>query len=190
MAWVALDRGVRTVERFKAEGDAERWAKVRDEVHADVLENGFDPERNTFTQYYGSEELDAATLLVGAVGFLPGDDPRVLGTIDAVNESLVHDGFVRRYSTDPGRDDVDGLLGVEGAFLPCTFWLADALKLAGQEQRAREVFERALAAGNDLGLFAEEYDPAAGRLLGNFPQAFTHLALINTAYNLSHPGRQ
>ena len=190
MAWVALDRGVRTVERFDADGDAERWASVRDEIHADVLAHGFDSERNTFTQYYGSEELDAATLLVPAVGFLPGDDPRVLGTIAAVTESLVHDGFVRRYSTDPGRDDVDGLLGVEGAFLPCTFWLADALRFAGRDQEAREVFERALAVGNDLGLFAEEYDPGEGRLLGNYPQAFTHLALINTAYNLSHPKRQ
>jgi GH15 family glucan-1,4-alpha-glucosidase len=189
MAWVAMDRGVRTVERFAAEGDAERWAKVRDEIHADVLANGFDSERNTFTQHYGSEELDASTLLIPAMGFLPGDDPRVLGMIEAIIEELAPDGFVRRYSTAAGEGQVDGLSGEEGAFLPCTCWLADALALAGRRDEARETFARVLAVGNDLGLFAEEYDPKAGRLLGNFPQAFTHLALINTAYNLSHPAR-
>ncbi len=190
MAWVALDRAVRTVENFGAEGPVDRWREARDVIHADVLEHGYDPERNTFTQYYGSEELDAATLLIGAVGFLPGDDPRVIGTIEAIKAELTPDGFVRRYSTDPGEHNVDGLGGVEGAFLPCTFWLADALMLAGREDEGREVFERALSVGNDLGLFSEEYDPKAKRLLGNFPQAFTHLALINTAYNLSHPVRQ
>jgi GH15 family glucan-1,4-alpha-glucosidase len=189
MAWVAMDRGVRTVERFAAEGDAERWAKVRDEIHADVLANGFDSERNTFTQHYGSEELDASTLLIPAMGFLPGDDPRVLGMIEAIIEELAPDGFVRRYSTAAGEGQVDGLSGEEGAFLPCTCWLADALALAGRRDEARETFARVLAVGNDLGLFAEEYDPKAGRLLGNFPQAFTHLAVINTAYNLSHPAR-
>jgi GH15 family glucan-1,4-alpha-glucosidase len=190
MAWVALDRAVRTVENFKAEGPVDRWRELRDVIHADVLENGYDPERNTFTQYYGSEELDASTLLVPAVGFLPGDDKRVIGTIEAISSELMPDGFVRRYSTHSGESDVDGLSGVEGAFLPCTFWLADALMLAGKEHEARQVFERALGVGNDLGLFAEEYEPGAGRMLGNFPQAFTHLALINTAYNLSHPVRR
>jgi GH15 family glucan-1,4-alpha-glucosidase len=190
MAWVAMDRAVRTVENFGAEGPVDRWRELRDVIHADVLEHGHDAERNTFTQYYGSEELDAATLQIPAVGFLPGDDPRVAGTIEAIKAELMSDGFVRRYSTHPGESHVDGLEGVEGAFLPCTFWLADALMFAGREEEAREVFERALSVGNDLGLYAEEYDPGSKRLLGNFPQAFTHLALINTAYNLSHPVRQ
>jgi GH15 family glucan-1,4-alpha-glucosidase len=190
MAWVALDRGVKTVEKFDCEGDVERWRALRDEVHADVLERGYDHDRKTFTQYYGSAELDAATLLIPAVGFLPGDDERVLGTLEAIQGELLHDGFVRRYSTQPGESHVDGLAGVEGAFLPCTCWLADALALAGREGEAREAFERVLAASNDLGLLSEEYDPKSERLLGNFPQAFTHLAVINTAYNLSHPARQ
>jgi GH15 family glucan-1,4-alpha-glucosidase len=189
MAWVALDRAVKTVERFDAEGTPDAWAKVRDEIHADVLENAYDEKRGTFTQYYGSEELDAATLQIPAVGFLPGDDERVVGTIEAIQRELMPDGFVRRYSTLPGESDVDGLKGEEGAFLPCTCWLADALCLAGRHDEAREVFSRVLAVGNDLGLFSEEYDPGGKRLLGNFPQAFTHLAVINTAYNLSHPKR-
>jgi GH15 family glucan-1,4-alpha-glucosidase len=190
MAWVALDRAVKTVERFDAEGTPEAWAKARDEIQADVLENGYDRERGTFTQYYGSQELDAATLQIPAVGFLPGDDERVVGTIEAIQGELMPDGYVRRYSTHPGESDVDGLEGVEGAFLPCTCWLADALALAGRHDEAREIFDRVLAVGNDLGLFSEEYDPKAKRLLGNFPQAFTHLAVINTAYNLAHPSRQ
>jgi GH15 family glucan-1,4-alpha-glucosidase len=190
MAWVALDRGVKTVEKFDSDGDVDRWRELRDEIHADVLERGYDPDRNTFTQYYGSAELDAATLLIPAVGFLPGDDERVLGTLEAIQGELVQDGFVRRYSTHPGESDVDGLAGVEGAFLPCTCWLADALALAGRENDARQAFERVLAAANDLGLLSEEYDPRAGRLLGNFPQAFTHLAVINTAYKLAHRGRR
>ena len=190
LAWVALDRGIKTVERFDVEGDVERWHQVRSEIHADVLEKGFDPDRNTFTQYYGSEELDAATLLIPLMGFLPPDEPLVLGTIEAVRRELVSDGFVRRYSTHPGQHEVDGLSGEEGAFLPCTCWLADALALAGREREAREVFARVLAVANDVGLFAEEYDPKAGRLLGNFPQAFTHLSVINTAYNLTHPDRE
>jgi GH15 family glucan-1,4-alpha-glucosidase len=189
MAWVAMDRAVRTVENFGAEGPVDRWRELRDVIHADVLEKGYDEKRNTFTQYYGSEELDASTLLIPAVGFLPGDDERVVRTIEAIKKELTPDGFVRRYSTAHDENSVDGLAGVEGAFLPCTFWLADALMLAGRTEEAREVFERALAVGNDVGLFAEEYEPGAKRLLGNFPQAFTHLALINTAYNLSHPVR-
>ncbi len=189
MAWVAMDRAVKTVETYGSEGDPDRWAKTRDEIHADVCENGFDPERKTFTQYYGSEELDAATLMIPAVGFLPPDDARVITTIDAIQRELMPDGFVRRYSTGEGQHDVDGLRGEEGAFLPCTCWLADALAVCGREDEAREIFDRVLGVANDVGLFSEEYDPKAGRLLGNFPQAFTHLAVINTAYNLSHPAR-
>ena len=190
MAWVAFDRAVKTVEQFDAEGPVEEWREIRQEIHDDVCANGYDPKRNTFTQYYGSEELDAATLLIPAVGFLPPDDARVIGTIEAIERELVPDGFVRRYTTTSGEGSVDGLEGVEGAFLPCTCWLADALAFCGRRDEAKEVFGRVLGVANDLGLISEEYDPVAGRLFGNFPQAFTHLAVINTAYNLSHPGRQ
>ncbi len=181
MAWVGFDRAIKTVERQGAEGDVERWQRVRQEIHHQVCSEGYDPERNTFTQYYGSKELDAATLLIPAVGFLPPDDARVIGTIDAIQAELAADGFVRRYSTGEGTDDVDGLHGEEGAFLPCSFWLADALAMAGRTDEARELFERLLGLVNDVGLISEEYEPKQGRLIGNFPQAFTHLALINTA---------
>jgi GH15 family glucan-1,4-alpha-glucosidase len=184
MAWVAFDRAVKTVERFEAEGSVDRWRELRDEIHAEVLKSGFDGERNTFTQYYGSKELDASTLLIPAMGFLPPDDERVLGTIDAIQRELTKDGLVYRYSADEA-GSVDGLEGGEGAFLPCSFWLVDALALAGRRDEARELFQRLLSLGNDLGLFAEEYDPDAGRLVGNFPQAFTHLALVNSAAGLS-----
>jgi GH15 family glucan-1,4-alpha-glucosidase len=181
MAWVAFDRAVKTVEIHDAAGDVEHWRAVRDEIHDQVCTEGYDSARNTFTQYYGSDELDAATLQIPAVGFLPADDPRVIGTIEAIRAELSPGGFVRRYSTSEGRDEVDGLLGEEGAFLPCSFWLADALAMAGRTDEARELFERLLAIGNDLGLFSEEYDTKRQQLIGNFPQAFTHLALINTA---------
>jgi len=182
MAWVGFDRAIKTLEHHpKAEGDPDRWRRIRDEIHADVIANGYDPKRNTFTQYYGSTELDASTLLIPAVGFLPPDDARVIGTIDAIQSELAGDGFVRRYSTGEGQDDVDGLSGEEGAFLPCSFWLADALAMAGRTDEARVLFERLLGLTNDLGLISEEYDPHTDRLIGNFPQAFTHLALINTA---------
>jgi GH15 family glucan-1,4-alpha-glucosidase len=181
MAWVGFDRAVKTVEGHGAEGDVEHWRAVRDQIHDQVCEEGYDAARNTFTQYYGSDELDAATLLIPAVGFLPPDDARVIGTIDAIQSELTADGFVRRYSTQEGRDEVDGLRGEEGAFLPCSFWLADALAMAGRTDEARELFERLLGLCNDLGLISEEYDPQRKRLIGNFPQAFTHLALINTA---------
>jgi GH15 family glucan-1,4-alpha-glucosidase len=181
MAWVAFDRAVKTIERRGAEGDLDHLKTVRDEIHEQVCDQGYDPARNTFTQYYGSDELDAATLLIPAVGFLPPDDSRVLGTIEAIRAELAPDGWVRRYSTSEGRDEVDGLLGEEGAFLPCTFWLADALAMAGRTDEAREIFERLLGIVNDVGLISEEYDPVSRRLIGNFPQAFTHLALINTA---------
>jgi GH15 family glucan-1,4-alpha-glucosidase len=178
MAWVAFDRGARTVEQFGLEGDADRWRRARDEIHREVCEKGWDAERGTFTQSYGSRALDAALLLIPRTGFLPGDDPRVLGTIAAVRRELDHDGFLLRYPTD---ESDDGLPPGEGAFLPCTFWLADALALAGRRDEARAIHDRLAGLANDVGLFAEEYDPKAGRMVGNFPQAFTHLALVNTA---------
>uniref|UniRef100_A0AAU2VB79 Trehalase n=1 Tax=Streptomyces sp. NBC_00003 TaxID=2903608 RepID=A0AAU2VB79_9ACTN len=186
MAWVAADRAVRTLEAEpKLRGAAGRWRKMREEVHQEVCEKGYDPVRNTFTQAYGSQELDAATLLIPRVGFLPPDDPRVVGTVDAVREDLGVNGFVRRYSTDG--TTVDGLPGDEGTFLVCSFWLADALRLTGRGDEARELFERLLALRNDVGLLAEEYDPAGKRQLGNFPQAFSHIGLVATACALE-PG--
>ncbi|MFE6128997.1 glycoside hydrolase family 15 protein [Streptomyces sp. NPDC056437] len=185
MAWVAADRAVRTLEQDPAlRGDVSRWRAMRDEVHREVCEKGYDPKRNTFTQYYGSKELDAATLLIPQVGFLPPEDPRVIGTVDAVRAELgTRGGLVRRYSTE-GRT-VDGLPGDEGAFLACSFWLANALRMTGRGKEARELFERLLSLRNDVGLLAEEYDPVAGRQLGNFPQAFSHIALVHTALALS-----
>jgi len=184
MAWVAADRAVRAVEKNpKLRGDPARWRAMRDTVHREVCEQGYDPERNTFTQYYGSAELDAATLLIPEVGFLPASDPRVVGTVDAVCRELGHGGFVRRYS--PGQSHVDGLPGSEGAFLACSFWLADALHATGRRAEARDLFERLLEIRNDVGLLAEEWDPVARRQLGNFPQAFSHVGLVNTALALS-----
>ncbi|TQK43687.1 GH15 family glucan-1,4-alpha-glucosidase [Streptomyces sp. SLBN-118] len=184
MAWVAADRAVRTLEGNRSlNGDADRWRAMRDEVHREVCEKGFDPVRNTFTQSYGSVELDAAALLIPRVGFLPPDDPRVIGTVDAVREELGTGGLVRRYSTDSGT--VDGLPGGEGAFLACSFWLVDALRLTGRVKEARELFERLLALRNDVGLLAEEYDPVAGRQVGNFPQAFSHIGLVVSALALA-----
>ncbi|MEV8550276.1 glycoside hydrolase family 15 protein [Streptomyces glaucescens] len=183
MVWVAADRAVRALERHpELEGDREAWEALRDEVHREVCERGYDPERNTFTQSYGSRELDAALLLIPRVGFLPPDDPRVLGTIEAIRAELSHDGFLRRYSTD--RTTVDGLPGDEGTFLVCSFWLADALHMTGRTDEARKLFERLLDLANDVGLLSEEYDPATGRRLGNFPQAFSHIGLVNTAFAL------
>ncbi|MET7489202.1 glycoside hydrolase family 15 protein [Streptomyces sp. NPDC005538] len=184
MVWVAADRAVRTLEEYAdLPGDLSGWRELRDEVHKDVCEKGYDPVRNTFTQYYGSQELDAALLLIPRCGFLPPDDPRVVGTVDAVREALGHDGFVRRYDT-AADTPVDGLPGDEGAFLACSFWLVDALKMTGREKEARTLFERLVGLANDVGLLAEEYDPVAGRQLGNFPQAFSHIGLVNTALTL------
>ncbi len=185
MAWVAADRAVRTLEKHPSlRGDVGRWRAMRDEVHREVCEKGYDPGRNAFTQSYGSTDLDAAALLIPRVGFLPPDDPRVRGTVDAVREELgAGGGLVRRYSTDGLT--VDGLPGSEGAFLACSFWLADALRMTGRVKEARELFERLLALRNDVGLLAEEYDPARERQVGNFPQAFSHIALVNTALALS-----
>ncbi|MFF9014332.1 glycoside hydrolase family 15 protein [Streptomyces sp. NPDC014870] len=184
MAWVAADRAVRTLEADPSlRGDPARWRAMRDEIHAEVCAKGYDPVRNTFTQSYGSRELDAATLLIPRVGFLPPDDPRVVGTVDAVRAELTHGGFVRRYSTEGG--SVDGLPGGEGTFLVCSFWMADALRMTGREAEARELFERLLQLRNDVGLLAEEYDPVARRQLGNFPQAFSHIGLVGTALALA-----
>jgi GH15 family glucan-1,4-alpha-glucosidase len=182
MAWVAFDRAVKAVEKFKLEGPVERWRQLRDTIHREVCAKGFNRDLNAFVQYYGTTELDAALLMVPLVGFLPPDDPRVQGTVEAIQRHLMRDGFVLRYSPNPA---VDGLPAGEGAFLPCTFWLADALYLQGRKQEAETIFRRLLGLCNDVGLIAEEYDPKAKRLVGNFPQAFTHVALINTALNLS-----
>ena len=184
MVWVAADRAVRTLEEYAdLPGDLEGWRALRDAVHRDVCEKGYDPERNTFTQSYGSQEIDAALLLIPRFGFLPPDDPRVVGTVDAVREALGHDGFVRRYDT-AADTPVDGLPGDEGAFLACSFWLVDALHLTGRTKEAKVLFERLVGLANDVGLLAEEYDPVADRQLGNFPQAFSHIGLVSSALAL------
>jgi GH15 family glucan-1,4-alpha-glucosidase len=186
LAWVAFDRAVKAVERFDRGGPVDRWRRLRAEIHDEVCREGFSTELNSFTQAYGTDELDASTLLIPLVGFLPANDPRVVGTIDAVQKHLTRDGFVERYRGTETHNEVDGLVGREGVFLPCSFWLVDALLLSGREAEARELFEKLLGVSNDLGLLAEEYDPDERRLLGNFPQAFTHVGLVNSAYNLSH----
>jgi GH15 family glucan-1,4-alpha-glucosidase len=178
MAWVVLDRAVRLAERYKLDAPLDRWKPIRDEIHNEVCERGYDSERHTFTQYYGSKELDASVLNIPLVGFLPGTDERVTGTIDAVWRELGRDGFVSRYST---AETDDGLPGDEGQFLACSFWLVSALALNGRADEARALFERLLSLSNDLGLLAEEYDVAHGRQVGNFPQAFSHLTLILAA---------
>jgi GH15 family glucan-1,4-alpha-glucosidase len=184
MAWVAFDRACCFVDRFGWDGPVDRWRALRDEVHREVLERAWDDERRTFTQSYGSRELDASVLLMPIVGFLPATDERIVGTVEAIRGELVHEGLVRRY-LDQDTEGLDGLPPGEGIFLPCTFWLADVLALQDRTDEAREIFERLLGLANDVGLLAEEYDPATGRQLGNFPQAFTHLALVNTAFILS-----
>jgi GH15 family glucan-1,4-alpha-glucosidase len=178
MAWVVFDRAVRLAQRFELEAPLEEWAAIRDEIHREVCERGYDAERRTFTQYYGSRELDASVLNIPLVGFLPGDDERVTHTIDAVARELGRDGFVSRYSTAVTDD---GLPGDEGQFLACSFWLVSALALNGRPDQARALFERLLGLANDLGLLAEEYDVANARQVGNFPQAFSHLTLIVAA---------
>jgi GH15 family glucan-1,4-alpha-glucosidase len=187
MAWVAFDRAVKDVETFALDGPVERWRRARDAIRAEVCAAGYDAQRNTFVQFYGAPYLDASLLLIPQVGFLPPDDPRVRGTIDAIERNLVVDGLVLRYST---ASEVDGLPPSEGTFLPCSFWLADSLVLSGRRDEAEALFERLLALSNDLGLLSEEYDTRAGRMLGNFPQALTHMALINTARLLSIPVHQ
>jgi GH15 family glucan-1,4-alpha-glucosidase len=186
MAWVAFDRAVRTIEEYGFEGDLERWRALREEIHEEVCREGFDERLDSFTQFYGSGTLDASLLLIPLVGFLPCRDSRVRGTIEAVRRDLTRDGLVLRYRSEEG---VDGLPSGEGVFLPCSFWLVNCLQLIGEHDDAHALFDRLLGLRNDIGLIAEEYDPATKRLLGNFPQAFTHLELVNSAFNLAkgHP---
>jgi len=184
MAWVAMDRGVKAIEDFDHEGPAEHWREVRAEIHAEVLERGFDPELNSFVQSYDSKRLDASLLTIPIVGFLPPEDARVRGTLEAIRRELYRDGFVQRYSHDEETVAVDGLPPGEGAFFLCSFWFVDNLALLGKLAEACELFERLLSLRNELGLLSEEYDPELGRLVGNFPQAFSHIGLINTVMML------
>jgi GH15 family glucan-1,4-alpha-glucosidase len=184
MAWAGVDRGVQAVERFGLEGPVDTWRALRQEIHDEVCAHGFDADRNTFTQFYGSKGLDAALLLLPRVGFLPWNDPRVPGTVDAVRRELNHGGFLLRY--DPQADgDVDGVEGTENAFLACSFWLADALVGLERRGEAEQLFIRLVGLSNDVGLLSEQYDAAAGRQVGNTPQAFSHVGLVNTARHLN-----
>ena len=182
MAWVAFDRAVQAVERSGLEGPVERWKKLRGEIHDEVLRSGFNSTLGSFTQYYGSDHLDASLLLIPLVGFLPPDDPRVRGTVAAVEKHLLYDGMVMRYDTER---NPDGLPPGEGVFIACSLWLADNYILLGRRAEAAAMFERIAGLANDVGLLSEEYDPQTRRLLGNFPQAFSHIALVNTAHNLA-----
>ncbi|HKQ28417.1 MAG TPA: glycoside hydrolase family 15 protein, partial [Burkholderiales bacterium] len=186
MAWVAFDRAVKMVEGMGVPGPVEHWRKLRDRIHADVCERGFNERRGCFVQSYGSEELDAALLLIPITGFLPAEDERVRQTVQAIQRELTVDGLVMRYLP---HESVDGLPPGEGVFLACSFWLVDNLCLQGRRDEAHALFERLVALTNDVGLLAEEYDPAARRFLGNFPQAFSHVALVNTALNLSEEAK-
>jgi GH15 family glucan-1,4-alpha-glucosidase len=181
MAWVAVDRVIKSADLGRLEGDVARWKRLRDAIHQQVCERGFDTGINSFVQYYGGKHLDASILMMPLVGFLPSYDPRVLGTVKAIETHLMQDGFVGRYTQDPA---VDGMPHGEGTFLACSFWLADNYQLQGRHQEARQLFERLLTIRNDVGLLAEQYDPVAKRQLGNFPQAFSHVGLVNTAFNL------
>ncbi|HET7440491.1 MAG TPA: glycoside hydrolase family 15 protein [Terriglobales bacterium] len=183
MAWVAFDRSIKDVEQFGLDGPVHRWRTIRQQIHDEVCRDAFNPEVGAFVQSYGSTELDAAVLLAPLVGFLPPTDARVRSTVEAIERHLMSDGLVRRYNPDRSSD---GLPGNEGAFLACSFWLADNLVLLGRIDDARRLFERLLSLRNDVGLLSEEYDCNAHRLVGNFPQAFSHIALVNTAHNLSH----
>ena len=184
MAWVAFDRAIKTVERYGLEGPLDRWRAQRTAIRDEICTKGFDAARNTFTQFYGSHDVDAALLQIPLVGFLPAEDPRVRGTVSAIEHDLLHNGFLRRYRTRAD-GQVDGLPEGEGVFLACTFWLADNYTLLGRTDEARALFEQLLALRNDLGLLSEQYDPVLSRQVGNFPQALSHVSLINTARNLS-----
>jgi GH15 family glucan-1,4-alpha-glucosidase len=185
MAWVAVDRAVRTLEEWsELQGPLDDWKALRNDIFTEVTEKGYNQDIGAFTQYYGSDKLDASVLMIPLVGFLPPTDERVVSTVEAIQRDLMDHGFVLRYLTDED-GAVDGLTGREGAFLACSFWLVDCLHLIGREDDAVELFERLLAIRNELGLLSEEYDPMAGRLVGNFPQAFSHVSLINSAFRLS-----
>ena len=185
MAWVAADRAVKDVEQFGLPGDAEKWRNLRDQIHRQVCAEGYDSDLGAFVQYYGSKDTDASLLMLPLVGFLDANDPRMVGTVKDIEKRLVHDGFVERYQTE---SNVDGLPVGEGAFLLCSFWLADNYALAGRTKDARNLFEMLLSLRNDVGLLSEEYDPHAKRMIGNFPQAFSHVGLVNTARNLARQG--
>jgi GH15 family glucan-1,4-alpha-glucosidase len=185
MAWVAFDRAIKAVERHGRDGPADRWREIRARIHEQVMEKGWNDEVGAFTQFYGSNRLDAALLLMPIVGFIPADDERMVSTVEAITEKLTVGGLVSRYASDEENQEVDGLPPGEGVFLPCTFWLVDNLCLQGRVAEAKEIFGRLLALQNDLGLLAEEYDPGLERQLGNFPQAWSHVALVNSAYNLT-----
>jgi GH15 family glucan-1,4-alpha-glucosidase len=185
MTWVAFDRAVKAVEQSHFDGPVERWRAIRAEIHNEICSKGFDRKRNSFVQYYGASKVDAALLLLPTVGFLPAADPKMLGTVQAIERELVEDGLVWRYVRD---GESGGLAGPEGAFLACSFWYVDILKIQGRSKEARRLFGRLLALANDVGLLSEEFDPTTGRQVGNFPQAFSHVALINSARNLSAAG--
>ena len=184
MAWVAYDRAVKIAGALGLKLPVDRWAATRDEIHREVCEKGWNDEKQSFTQYYGSDQLDSSLLMLARMGFLPPTDPRLVSTVEAIQRELLVDGFVQRYSTKDG-ESTDGLPPGDGAFLLTTFWLADNLALIGRHDEALEIFERLMALRNDVGLFSEEYDPTAKRMLGNIPQAFSHLAFIITAASLS-----
>jgi GH15 family glucan-1,4-alpha-glucosidase len=183
MAWVAFDRAIKSAEEFGMQAPVAEWKNIRDTIHDDVCEHGYDRKRACFVQIYGEPQLDASLLLIPAVGFLPPDDSRVVSTIEAIERELVKDGFVQRYDTTSTND---GLPPGEGMFLACSFWLADAYHLIGRDADAKALLERLLSLCNDVGLLSEEYDAGGRRLVGNFPQAFSHMALVNTAHNLTH----
>jgi GH15 family glucan-1,4-alpha-glucosidase len=182
MAWVAFDRAVKAVEQFGCDGPLDLWREIRATIHEEVCTRGFDAGQNSFVQFYGSRLLDASLLMLPLVGFLPASDDRIRGTVAAIEQQLSHDGFVSRYQTVP---DVDGLPPGEASFMLCSFWLVDNLVLLGRHEDARQLFERLLSVRNDVGLLAEGYDTGRGRQAGNFPQAFSHIGLINSALNLS-----
>jgi GH15 family glucan-1,4-alpha-glucosidase len=182
MAWVSLDRAIKAIEGFGMEGPLDEWCEIRRRIHADICANGFDSRLQSFVQVYGTQELDASLLLIPLVGFLPAEDPRVQGTVKAIADNLMADGLVHRYHTSRTRD---GLPPGEGAFLACSFWYVDNLALAGRHEEARELFQHLLSLRNDVGLLAEEYDTRSKQQLGNYPQAFSHVALVDSAINLS-----
>lgn len=183
MSWVAADRAVKAVERFGFPGASERWKSLRDTIHEDVCARGYDDDLGAFTQFYDSSTLDASLLMIPLVGFLPASDRRVVSTMESILDRLSLDGFISRYVER--EEDIDGLSGGEGAFLPCSFWMVDNLWMTGRRDQANALFDKLVGVSNDVGLYAEEYDPSTGRLLGNFPQAFTHVSMINTALNLA-----
>jgi GH15 family glucan-1,4-alpha-glucosidase len=184
MSWVAFDRAVKAVEKLGRRGPLDRWRTVRDAIKADVLANGYNADLGAFVQYYGSDRLDASLLLIPLVGLLPAKDERVVGTVNAIQRDLLRDGFVERYRADVENVEVDGLPPGEGVFLPCSFWLVAVLARLGRLDKAVALYERLLSLRNDLGLLSEEYEPEQKRLVGNYPQAFTHLTLVETAFTL------